>query len=297
MPLPCIPASQTPHKASKMEGLLESYCPSARPKVPVLVVRCVREVERRGLTDVGLYRVSGADKDIKELKDKFMKGKSPDLTRVADINVICGVLKDFLRNLKEPLLTRALLGTFSLAADLVKSEECLSMMFEAIAELPDSNKDTLAYLMLHLQRVAANCDSNKMYHSSLAKIFGPTIVGYSSPNSDAHTMLEDTKKQPIIVEKLLSMPSDYWNQFLITDDDVADVRTPVQIPRHETEQERKENTPTTPEPRPGPDFCRLGMSTKKPAKSTQRSPFSPKFGSKSKQSAKKGHFFSSPFKS
>ena len=71
---------------------------------------------------------------------------------MADVNVLCGVLKDFLRSLKEPLLTRALFGTFSLAADLTKSEECLSMMFEAIAELPDPNKDTLAYLMLHLQR-------------------------------------------------------------------------------------------------------------------------------------------------
>ena len=99
--------------------------------------------------------------------------------------------------------------------------------------------------------MAADCDSNKMYRSSLAKIFGPTIVGYSSLNSDAHTMLEDTKKQPIIVEKLLSMPSDYWNQFLIIDDDVTDAKTPVQIPRHEAERERNENTPTTPEPRPG----------------------------------------------
>lgn len=71
---------------------------------------------------------------------------------MADIHVLCGVLKDFLRSLKEPLLTRALFGAFALAADLTKDEESLSMMFEAIAELPDANKDTLAYLMLHLRK-------------------------------------------------------------------------------------------------------------------------------------------------
>ena len=73
-------------------------------------------------------------------------------TLVANINVLCGVLKDFLRSLKEPLLTRNLFGAFSLAADSTKDEESLSMIFEAVAELPDANKDTLAYLMLHLQK-------------------------------------------------------------------------------------------------------------------------------------------------
>ena len=59
--------------------MLDSFCPSVRPKVPVLIVRCVREVERRGLTDVGVYRISGAEKDIKDIKDKFLRGKNPDL--------------------------------------------------------------------------------------------------------------------------------------------------------------------------------------------------------------------------
>lgn len=91
-----------------------------------------------------------------------------------------------------------------------------------------------------------------MYASSLAKIFGPTIVGYSSPNSDAQTMLEDTKKQPVIVEKLLIMPSEYWKQFLITDEDISDGKTPVRTVRQDDKQQgRNENTPTTPEPRPG----------------------------------------------
>lgn len=43
---------------------------------------------------------------MKELKDRFLEGKAPlMLNKIYDIHVICGVLKDFLRKLKEPLVT------------------------------------------------------------------------------------------------------------------------------------------------------------------------------------------------
>jgi len=39
------------------------------------------------------------------------------------------------------------------------------------------NRDTLAFLVLHFKRVA-EVTENKMTLNSLAKILGPTIVGY-----------------------------------------------------------------------------------------------------------------------
>lgn len=40
--------------------------------VPALVVHCVNEVESRGLNEVGLYRISGSEKDVKALKVKTL---------------------------------------------------------------------------------------------------------------------------------------------------------------------------------------------------------------------------------
>ena len=58
-----------------------------------------------------------SDSKIKELKEKLLKGKGqPNLSKVDDIHVICCVLKDFLRELKEPLVTFNLHGAFTLAA-------------------------------------------------------------------------------------------------------------------------------------------------------------------------------------
>lgn len=70
-------------------------------------------------SQAGLYRLSGADRTVKELKEKFLRGKTvPVLSKVDDIHAITGLLKDFLRNLKEPLLTFRLNRPFMEAAGM-----------------------------------------------------------------------------------------------------------------------------------------------------------------------------------
>lgn len=50
---------------------------------------------------------------VKELRDRFLQGKTPlMLSKVSEIHVVCGLLKDFLRKLKEPLITFRLHRTF-----------------------------------------------------------------------------------------------------------------------------------------------------------------------------------------
>lgn len=54
---------------------------------------------------------------MKELRNRFLQGKTPlMLSKVHDVHVLCGLLKDFLRRLKEPLLTFRLHRTFMEAA-------------------------------------------------------------------------------------------------------------------------------------------------------------------------------------
>ena len=66
---------------------------------------------------LGLYRLSGSDRTVKDLKEKFLRGKTvPLLCKVDDIHAVTGLLKDFLRNLKEPLLTFRLNRAFMDAA-------------------------------------------------------------------------------------------------------------------------------------------------------------------------------------
>lgn len=42
-----------------------------RSKVPYIVRQCLEEIERRGMEEVGIYRVSGVATDIQALKTAF----------------------------------------------------------------------------------------------------------------------------------------------------------------------------------------------------------------------------------
>uniref|UniRef100_A0A3Q3F1E8 Rac GTPase-activating protein 1 n=1 Tax=Kryptolebias marmoratus TaxID=37003 RepID=A0A3Q3F1E8_KRYMA len=213
-PLPCIPnLGGTPVRIG--EGVLADYVPDTSPMIPPLVVHCVNEIEHRGLHEAGLYRLSGADRTVRELKEKFLRSKTvPVLSKVDDVHAITGLLKDFLRNLKEPLLTFRLNRAFMEAAEASDEDNSTALMYQTISDLPQPNRDTLAFLALHLKRVADSLDT-KMDISNLARVFGPTIVGHAVPNPEPMMILQDTKRQPLVVERLLALPAAYWDQYVM----------------------------------------------------------------------------------
>uniref|UniRef100_A0A8C9VQ15 Rac GTPase-activating protein 1 n=1 Tax=Scleropages formosus TaxID=113540 RepID=A0A8C9VQ15_SCLFO len=273
-PLPCIPTMVgTPVKMG--EGTLADYVPAVSPMIPSLVVHCVNEIEQRGLHETGLYRVSGVDRTVKELKEKFLRGKTvPLLSKVDDIHAICGLLKDFLRNLKEPLLTFRLNRAFMEAAETPDDDNSIALMYQTISDLPQANRDTLAFLMIHLQRVAQSPDT-KMDISNLARVFGPTIVGHAVPEPESMTILQDTKRQPKVRWCLLSCVS---ITSLTPPELTMSMLGPLTTPEHQMSK-----TPSS-------------SSLSQRMKSTL-SRTTPKFGSKSKSSAsisRQGNFFASP---
>ncbi|XP_078287547.1 rac GTPase-activating protein 1 isoform X5 [Rhinoraja longicauda] len=296
-PLPCIPTmSGTPVRIG--EGVLADFTPQTSPMIPSIVVHCINEIEQRGLSETGLYRISGCDRTVKELKEKYLKGKNlPLLSKVDDIHAICGLLKDFLRNLKEPLVTFKLYSTFVRAAEISDDDNSIAAMYQTISELPQPNRDTMAFLVNHLQRVA-NSPHCKMDISNLARVFGPTIVGFSTPDPAPMLMLQETKQQPKVVERLLSLPVEYWNQFTMVEQENMH-------PNHIIENSNAYSTPevkvsmlgplTTPEHQmigKTPSSSSLSARVKSSLTKT-----TPKFGSKSKASInfnRTGTFFASP---
>ncbi|XP_056130825.1 rac GTPase-activating protein 1 [Lampris incognitus] len=293
-PLPCIPNfGGTPVKIG--EGTLSDYVSDTSPMIPPLVVHCINEIEQRGLHETGLYRLSGAERTVRELKEKFLRSKTiPLLSKVEDIHAITGLLKDFLRNLKEPLLTFCLNKVFMEAAEVPDDDNSVALMYQTISDLPKANRDTLAFLAIHLQRVAQSEDT-KMDIGNLARVFGPTIVGHAVSNPEPMTILQDTKRQPKVVERLLALPVEYWNQFVMVDHD-----------QRNTDHMIIENTNcySTPDMKIsilGPLTTPEHQLSKTPSSSSLsqrvRSTLTPRFGSKSKSavgSSRQGHFFASP---
>ncbi|BES99773.1 Rho-GTPase-activating protein [Nesidiocoris tenuis] len=153
--------------------------------IPTIVRRCVEEVERRGLDIIGLYRLCGSATKKRILREAFERSpRTVDLSsdNVPDINVITGVLKDYMRELPEPLVTKCL---YQMLADAVSV--CLpddpqgnaSLIFSILDCLPHVNRCTFIYLMNHLALVASQQDRNKMSTQALATCFAPVLVLHS----------------------------------------------------------------------------------------------------------------------
>lgn len=219
----CVPQSAgTPTIKGSQANSLSDYTPNLGPMIPGLIVHCVNEIEMRGLTEVGIYRVPGSEREVRALKEKFLRGKTvPSLSNV-DINVLCGCVKDFLRSLREPLIPSALWKDFSNAVQAISTKQKQKDLLALIDRLPQPNRDTLAYLIQHFQRIA-ECKEVKMPLENLARVFAPTIVGYSSPDLDTHATFAETVIQFNILESLLNISTDYWSQFVnVCEDEPAE---------------------------------------------------------------------------
>ncbi|XP_029288682.1 rac GTPase-activating protein 1-like isoform X1 [Cottoperca gobio] len=289
-PLPCKPtAVGTPIKNAEIT--LADFAPVTSPKIPALVIYCIKEIEHRGLHEVGLYRVSGQERMVKALKEKMIRGKTlPPLHKVDDINVITGVLKDFLRNLPEPLLTFHLNKVFMEAAEIQDDGNSLAMLYQAISELPQPNRDTLACMMIHLQKVS-ECVETKMDVNNLARVFGPTLVGHAVPDPDSMTILHDTGRQPRVIERFFSIPGNYWGQFAYPDDSGMDNSQTDTQDHHKVSILGPLTTPEHQMMSKTPSSSSLSQRMKHTLSSTTI------FGSKSKASAasnRQGNFFASP---
>ncbi|KAJ2844118.1 hypothetical protein GGI22_006985, partial [Coemansia erecta] len=150
------------------------------PKVlPLIIEKCLTEIELRGLEEIGIYRVSGAAADVSRLRLLFNTDpESVDLSHsdFQDINVVSGVTKQFLRELPEPLMTYNLYDGFINAASIDDYDERLWAIKDLVHALPTANYTVLKRLGEHLERVTDYEEVNHMYGTNLALVFGPSLL-------------------------------------------------------------------------------------------------------------------------
>ncbi|KAK8103745.1 beta-chimaerin [Apiospora kogelbergensis] len=152
--------------------------------VPMVVYQCIQAVDLYGLAVEGIYRLSGSATHIQKLKNGFdtdsdsrnLDFRNPE-NFFHDVNSVAGLLKQFCRDLPDPLFTGEHYQGFVEAAkaddDIVRRDS----LHAIINSLPDPNYATLRALTLHLHRVMENSGVNRMNSQNLAIVFGPTLMG------------------------------------------------------------------------------------------------------------------------
>ncbi|XP_067932529.1 rho GTPase-activating protein 15-like isoform X5 [Watersipora subatra] len=179
---------------------LQFICDRESTTVPKFVVRCIKTIERKGLTFDGLYRISGNQAQIQKLRFLVDSTDSYNLADY-DVNVLTGALKLFFRELKEPLIPFELYDTLSTTIrDQDQTKKARTMKLQ-LSTMPTVNLDTLKFLFAHLVRVLEHGAENRMKSQSLAIVFGPTLMW---PEKESSAIAVNMMCQNSIVEYILS---------------------------------------------------------------------------------------------
>ena len=171
-----------------------------------------------GLYTEGLYRKSGVTSRVQQLKRQLEeemcqqqqqqqqqqenRGAVVDL-KEQPVHVLTAVLKSFLREMPQPLLTFERYEEFLRAADIADDQERTSSLMALIQELPVHHFDLLERIVFHLTRVALNEKSNRMGPNALAIVFAPCILR-TRKLEQAQDSLLNVSKQTTVVESILN---------------------------------------------------------------------------------------------
>ncbi|XP_069693994.1 rho GTPase-activating protein 45-like isoform X2 [Periplaneta americana] len=183
--------------------------------VPHIICKCIDEIDSRGRLIKGIYRVSGVKSKVEKLCQAFENGA--ELVDLTDIhpNVIANVLKLYLRQLPEPLLTFCLYTEFVRIAKERPSNSttevgaAIEELKELVCKLPRHHYLTLAMLMQHLERVAHNADINNMPPSNLGIVFGPTLLRTAEGSASLNSLV-DTVHQTRAIELMIANAHDIF---------------------------------------------------------------------------------------
>ncbi|KAG9036552.1 rho GTPase-activating protein [Tulasnella sp. JGI-2019a] len=146
--------------------------------LPRLVQMCIAEVEKRGLTEPGIYRIAGSKTVCNALRDDFNRGGPIDMSlegNYPDIHVVGDVIRQWFRELPETIFTTALYDNFLDAIKIRDYEERKTQLRTLIWQLPSANFDVLQALFEHLDHVVDFEEHNHMSPDALAVVFNPSL--------------------------------------------------------------------------------------------------------------------------
>uniref|UniRef100_A0AAY4E4Z7 Unconventional myosin-IXa-like n=1 Tax=Denticeps clupeoides TaxID=299321 RepID=A0AAY4E4Z7_9TELE len=140
-------------QSSRQFGVELSRLTSEDRAVPLVVEKLINYIEMHGLYTEGIYRKSGSTNKIKELKMGLDADANSMNLDDYNIHVIASVLKQWLRDLPNPLMTFELYEEFLRTTGSQDKREMIRGVYSVIDQLNRTHLSTLERLIFHLVRV------------------------------------------------------------------------------------------------------------------------------------------------
>ncbi|XP_041371840.1 N-chimaerin-like isoform X2 [Gigantopelta aegis] len=149
--------------------------------IPHVVEKCIKEIESRGMSSEGLYRIAGFHDDVESIRmsfDKDVDNADISANKYDDINTITSALKLYFRLLPIPLVS---FDVYKLLLDAIKRDDLetpqkVKLVKDICSKMAPAHYQTLKYLLCHLVRVAENKEKTMMSAENLAIVFAPTLM-------------------------------------------------------------------------------------------------------------------------
>ncbi|XP_042728151.1 protein FAM13A isoform X7 [Lagopus leucura] len=175
--------------------------------IPIVVWNIVEYLTQHGMTQEGLFRVNGSMKTVEELRLQYERGEEVELVKDGDVYSAASLLKLFLRELPDGIITSALQSKLiQLYQDGRNDMQKERNLRELLKELPDAHYCLLKYLCQFLIKVAEHHVENRMNICNLATVFGPNCFHVPSG-------FEGIKEQEICNKIMTKMLENYNTLF------------------------------------------------------------------------------------
>ncbi|XP_075145387.1 ral interacting protein [Haematobia irritans] len=143
--------------------------------IPLVVRDCIDYLQENSLKNEQIYRVEPVKTRLLHFKRLYNNRERQPETDELDMATACGLLKLFLKELPDPVLTTELTARFEEVAaqpKVTKQQEEITLLLD---QLPKCNKILLSWILLHFDSVIQNEKSNKMNAQSLAMLLSPPL--------------------------------------------------------------------------------------------------------------------------
>uniref|UniRef100_G1PKS8 SLIT-ROBO Rho GTPase-activating protein 1 n=1 Tax=Myotis lucifugus TaxID=59463 RepID=G1PKS8_MYOLU len=146
--------------------------------IPLIVESCIRFINLYGLQHQGIFRVSGSQVEVNDIKNSFERGENPlaDDQSNHDINSVAGVLKLYFRGLENPLFPKERFNDLISCIRVDNLYERALHIRKLLLTLPRSVLIVMRYLFAFLNHLSQYSDENMMDPYNLAICFGPTLM-------------------------------------------------------------------------------------------------------------------------
>ncbi|KAL0955530.1 hypothetical protein HGRIS_001768 [Hohenbuehelia grisea] len=169
--------------------------------IPSVIEHCLGEIESRGLREVGIYRIAGANSEINALKEAFNRSENP-IQPDTDIHAVCDLVKTWFRLLPEPVFPASFYFEIIDAAKTEELDTRLSRIRDVIQRLPQGNFDLLRRVAEHLDKVTDFEEHNQMTAEALAIVFSPNLL--RNPLNDFGMILANMPHTHKLVKALIT---------------------------------------------------------------------------------------------